>query len=162
MADDRCKSLQGSPARSGSKRRKPGDGSHKRGLNSKIHLAVDSHGMPVRIAVTAGTTADCTQAIALIDGIAAQFLLADRGYDSQEIIDCVTNTSCKAVIPPRKNRKEQRDYDKEIYRARHLVENAFLHLKRWRGVATRYAKTLSSFVSAVQIRCIALWLNVLT
>ena len=41
------------------------------------------------------------------------------------------------------------------------IENAFLHLKRWRGAATRYAKTLASFAAAVQARCIALWLNVL-
>ena len=58
--------------------------------------------MPVRVAVTAGTTADCTQAIALIDGIAAQFLLADRGYDSNEIIDKVIETGCEIVIPPKK------------------------------------------------------------
>jgi transposase len=56
------------------------------GINTKIHLAVDAHGMPVRVVVTAGTTADCTQAVGLIEGIAAQFLLADRGYDSNEII----------------------------------------------------------------------------
>ena len=43
----------------------------------------------------------------------------------------------QAVIPPRKNRKEQRDYDNHLYRQRHLVENAFLHLKQWRGIATR-------------------------
>jgi transposase len=34
----------------------------------------------------------------------------------------------------------QREYDKDLYRHRHLVENAFLHIKRWRGIATRYAK----------------------
>jgi transposase len=63
------------------------------------------------------------------------------------------------VIPPRKNRKEPRLYDEEIYKLRHLVENAFLHLKRWRGIATRYAKNTSSFLAAVQIRCLALWAN---
>ena len=118
--------------------------------------------MPVRVAVTAGTTADCTQAIALIDGIAAQFLLADRGYDSNEIIDKAIEIGCEIVIPPQKNRKTQRYYDKTLYRVRHLVENAFLHLKRWRGIATRYAKILTSFKAAVQIRCIAIWLKVLT
>lgn len=117
--------------------------------------------MPVRVAVTAGTTADCAQAIALIDGIAAQFLLADRGYDSNEIIEKAIGAGCEVVIPPKKNRKNQRAYDKDIYRVRHLVENAFLHLKRWRGIATRYAKLLASFEAAVQIRCIALWLTVL-
>ena len=117
--------------------------------------------MPVRVIVTAGTTADCTQAVALIDGIAAQFLLADRGYDSNEIIDKAAAVGCEVVIPPKKNRKVQRSYDRELYRVRHLVENTFLQLKRWRGIATRYAKLLASFVAAVQIRCIALWLNVL-
>ena len=117
--------------------------------------------MPVRLIVTDGTTADCSQALALIDGIAAQHLLADRGYDSNKLIRSAVEAGCKIVIPPRKNRLEQRSYDKYLYRVRHLVENAFLNLKRWRGIATRYAKTLASFVAAVQIRCIAIWLNVL-
>ena len=99
--------------------------------------------------------------MALIDGIAAQFLLADRGYDSNEIIEKAIAAGCEVVIPPKKNRKAQRSYDKELYRVRHLVENTFLHLKRWRGIATRYAKMLASFVAAVQIRCLVLWLNVL-
>ncbi len=97
----------------------------------------------------------------MIDGIDAQFLLADRGYDSNEIIDKAAKIGCEAVIPPKRNRKQQRDYDKNIYRIRHLVENAFLHLKRWRGIATRYAKTVSAFTAAVQVRCIALWLKIL-
>lgn len=64
------------------------------------------------------------------------------------------------VIPPTKNRKEQRDYDKGLYKYRHLIENAFMHLKRWPGIATRYAKNTSSFLAAVQIRCIALWAEI--
>jgi transposase len=118
--------------------------------------------MPVRVFVTAGTTADCTQAIALIDGFAAENLLADRGYDSDAIIGYAASMGMSAVIPPKKNRKVQRDYDKGVYRERHLIENAFLKLKRWRGIATRYAKMLASFEAAAQIRCIALWLNALT
>lgn len=97
----------------------------------------------------------------MIDGITAQYLLADRGYDSNEIVEKVICSGVEVVIPPKRNRKEQREYDKEIYKIRHLVENAFLHLKRWRGIATRYAKTSASFIAAVQIRCIALWLKVL-
>jgi transposase len=118
--------------------------------------------MPVRIFVTAGTTADCTQAIALMDGFEAKNLLADRGYDSDVVISYAASVGMSAVIPPKKNRKVQRDYDKEIYRERYLIENAFLRLKRWRGIATRYAKMLASFEAATQIRCIALWLNALT
>jgi transposase len=84
-------------------------------------------------------------------------LLADRGYDTNEIIAFAQDLGIEAVIPPKKNRKEQRDYDRYLYKLRHLVENAFLHLKRWRGIATRYAKNTASFVAAVQIRCIAIW-----
>jgi transposase len=113
--------------------------------------------MPVRIAITEGTAADCTLAGRLIDGLTAEYLLADRGYDSDAIVERAEKQGLKVVIPPRKNRKIQREYDKEIYKLRHLVENAFLHLKRWRGIATRYAKNTASFLAAVQIRCIALW-----
>jgi transposase len=90
----------------------------------------------------------------------AEHLLADRGYDSNDIVNQAESQGMIAVIPPRKNRKDQREYDKEIYKKRHLVENAFLHLKRWRGIATRYAKNTTSFLAAVQIRCIALWANI--
>jgi transposase len=117
--------------------------------------------MPVRIFVTAGTVNDCEQACALIDGIYAEWLLADRGYDTNEIIAKAISQSMNIVIPPKKNRKVQREYDEYLYRLRHLVENAFLALKRWRGIATRYAKNTASFVAAIQIRCIAIWANIL-
>ena len=116
--------------------------------------------MPLRVIVTKGTEADCKQAVALIDGYEAQFLLADRAYDTDAIIAYSKSKGMQPVIPPKKNRKETRDYDEYLYKIRHLVENAFLHLKRWRGVATRYAKNTSSFLAAIQIRCIALWTSI--
>ena len=117
--------------------------------------------MPVRAIVTAGTKADCKQAIPLIDGIFAGYLFADRAYDCSYIIDHAAQIGMNLVIPPKKNRKVQREYDEYLYKLRHLVENAFLNLKRWRGIATRYAKCTCSFVAAIQIRCIAIWLAVL-
>jgi len=113
--------------------------------------------MPITFIVTSGTTADCTQAGALIDGVQAAYLLADRGYDVNALIDQAIAQGMVVVIPSKRNRKEPREHDKELYKARHLVENAFLHLKQWRGIATRYAKNTSSFVAAVQIRCAYLW-----
>jgi HKD family nuclease len=83
--------------------------------------------------------------------------LADRGYDSDAIAAQATAQAMQAQIPPRKNHKVQHGCDRCLYRLRHLVENVFLHLKRWRGIiAARYAKNITSFVAAVQIRCIAL------
>ncbi len=117
--------------------------------------------MPVRAIITEGTTADCTQASALIEGLTAEYLLADKGYDTNDIIRQAIAQGMKPVIPAKKNRTAAREYDKELYRLRHLVENAFLHLKRWRGIATRYAKNTASFLAAVQIRCLVLWANIL-
>ncbi len=96
----------------------------------------------------------------LIDNIKAQYLLADRACDTDEIIEKAEAAGIEAVIPPKRNRKSQRKYNKYLYKLRHLVENAFLSLKRWRGIATRYVKNESSFLAAVQIRCILLWANI--
>ena len=115
--------------------------------------------MPVKVLISGGNVADCTEACNLIDGIEAENLVADRGYDTNEIVEAATKAGMQAVIPPKKNRKEQRNYDRHIYKIRHLVENAFLQLKQWRGVATRYAKRTSSFLAIVQIRCLVLWLD---
>ena len=96
----------------------------------------------------------------MIEGLTAGYLLADRGYDSNEIIEKAREQGMTPVIPPKKNRKKQREYDEALYKVRHLVENAFIHLKRWRGIATRFAKNTPSFLASVQIRCIALWAGI--
>ena len=160
MADDRRQPLQSPPPRRRSQRRKSGDGPYKRGLNTKIHLAVDAQGLPVRIVITEDSRADCTQAGRLIESINADYLLADKGYDSDAVIKQAKDQGREPVILPRKNRTEQRPYDEELYKLRHLVENAFLHLKRWRGIPIRYAKNTASFLAAVHIRCITLWARV--
>lgn len=121
---------------------------------------MDAFGLPVSIFITEGSTADRTQAGPLIDGLSADYLLADRGYDTDALLAQAKAQGMNPVIPPKKNRTVQRPYDKDWYRVRHLVENAFLHLKRWRGIATRYAKNAASFLAAVPIRCLALWLNI--
>lgn len=97
----------------------------------------------------------------MIEGIEAAVLLADRAYDTDAIVTMANNAGMEIVIPPKKNRKEQREYDEYLYKLRHLVENAFLMLKRWRGISTRYAKNTASFVAAVHIRCIAIWAGIL-
>ncbi len=101
--------------------------------------------------------ADCTQADGLIEGIAAQSLIADKGYDTDAIVQKAHAAAMQVVIPPKSNRKNPRPYDHYLYKLRHLVENAFLRLKQWRGIATRYAKRSSSYLAAVQFRCAILW-----
>ena len=113
--------------------------------------------MPVRVLITQGATHDSKKGCHLIEGITAENLLADRGYDSNALIEQAAVQGMKAVIPPKRNRKDPRFYDKDLYKLRHLVENAFLYLKRWRGIATRYAKNSASFLAAIHIRCLSLW-----
>ena len=162
MADDRCQPYQSASPSGGSEGRQSGYVQNKRGLNTKLHLAVDANGMPVRVLITEGTRADCKEAVHLIEGISAETLLADRGYDTNEILAYAISAGMDPVIPPKKNRKEQRDYDKYLYKLRYLVENCFLVLKRWRGIATRYAKTSDAFIAAVHVRCIAIWAAIRT
>ena len=90
----------------------------------------------------------------------AEFLLGDRAYDTNEIRAQAAEQGMTVVIPSKQNRIVQIPYDKYIYKLRHLVENAFLKLKRWRGIATRYAKNALSFLSAVQIACLFMWLKI--
>ena len=101
MAYDRCFIHKSSSARSRGKGRQPGYGADKRGLNTKIHLAVDSFGMPVRVIVTDGTVADCSMAGERIEGI-----------DADTVIEQAEAAGMEAVIPSKKNRKIQRKYDK--------------------------------------------------
>jgi transposase len=117
--------------------------------------------MPVRIIITEGTTHDSKQGLSLIEGIDAEYLLADKAYDSDEIVIEAISLGMRVVIPPKSNRKNKREYDRYLYKLRHLIENAFLHLKRWRGIATRYAKNTASYLAAVQIKCIQIWGNII-
>lgn len=86
--------------------------------------------------------------------------MADKGYDTDAIAENAEATGMQVVIPPRSNRKQPRHYDKHIYSLRHLIENAFMRLKEWRGIATRYAKRASSFLASVQFRCALLWASI--
>ena len=114
---------------------------------------------PVRLVLTEGTWADCTQAQPPIarQRRTAQYLLADKGHDTNAIVAEAVARGMEPVIPPRSHRKEPRYYDRDLYRLRHLVENAFLNFKQWRGMATRYAKRAASFLAICQIRALALW-----
>ena len=107
--------------------------------------------------VTGGTVADSSQALPLIEGIEAEYLLADKAYDTNEIITEARKLGMDPVIPPKRNRKEKRDYDQALYKLRHLVENGFLEFKQWRGIATRYAKRATSYLAACQLRAVMIW-----
>lgn len=127
-------------------------------MTTKINAAVDALGNPVRILLSKGNEADITHAPALIEGIPAQAVIADKGYDSDSFIETITETSATAVIPPRSNRTVQRDYDKHQYKDRNLVERFFQKIKNFRRIATRYEKLDVNFMAMLFITSVYIWL----
>ena len=76
----------------------------------------------------------------MLDGFSSNYVIGDKGYDSDAFIAEITSRDAVAVIPPRKNRKHPRTYDKELYKRRNLIERFFNWLKQYRRIATRYDK----------------------
>ncbi|SCZ84459.1 transposase [Nitrosomonas mobilis] len=116
--------------------------------------------MPVRILVTQGTTADCTQVGRLIEGLMQIIYWQIAAMTVMPfIIEQTEKQGIGVVIPLKKNRKTQRHYDQRCINLGILSKMLFFISKS--GVATRYAKNTSSFLATVQIRCIALWVGIL-
>lgn len=87
----------------------------------------------------------------MLEGKSANFVVADKAYDSDKTLDKITQMKAIAVIPPKSNRKEQRNYDKDYYKDRNLIERFFCRLKQFRGIATRYCKRGKYFLEAVKL-----------
>ncbi|WP_232482579.1 transposase [Bacillus thuringiensis] len=95
-----------------------------RGLNTNIHLVVDANGNPLKFIITGGEVFNFTEAVDLITGVKAEYLIADKGYDSDETVRFAKNQGMNPVIPPRKNRNEQREYDKHLYKSESKTKRA--------------------------------------
>ena len=125
-------------------------GRSRGGFSTKLHAAVDALGNPLRFIVTAGQPAEITQAEVLVSGFSAEAVVADKGYDSDAFVDQIEQSGAEAVIPPRRHRKEPRDYDANLYADRNKIERLFGRLKHYRRIATRYEKTARNYLAFVQ------------
>lgn len=96
----------------------------------------------------------------MLEGLTCDYVLADRGYDSNAIVEAIEKQGAQVVIPSKKNRLEQRDTDFFLYKDRHLVECLFNKLKGFRGVATRYAKLARNFLSNVYLASIYILIKI--
>ena len=133
-------------------------GKSRGGLTTKIHAATDALGNPLRFILTAGQVSEYGQANALIEGLSAEFILADKGYDSNEFMKAIEMSGAQPVIPPKSNRLNQRAYDKEVYKERNLIERLFQKLKNFRRVATRYERLARNYMGMLQIAAVMIWL----
>lgn len=105
----------------------------------------------LRFTVRPGNAAECKEWASLLDGIAPREVIADKAYDSHAIRNSLADKGIVATIPPTTNWKNPPAYSRNRYRARHLVENFFAHLKQFRGIATRYCKLVAHFVAFVSL-----------
>ena len=134
-------------------------GRSRGGFSTKIHIAVDALGNPLRLFLTAGQRHDSPQAQRLIENFEPQALIADKGYDSDALIESVTAKGIMVVIPPKKSRLVQREYDRHLYRERHLIECFINKIKHYRRVFSRFDKLSKNYLGFLSFVSALIWLR---
>jgi transposase len=134
-------------------------GRSRGGFGTKIHGGVSGLGLPVKLILTPGQAAEVSQAQALIEGVPIEVVIGDKGYDSRAVATVIEARGAEAVIPSRKNCKEQRPYDRDRYKDRNLVERFWFKLKQYRRVATRYEKTARNFMGFILVASVMVLLR---
>jgi len=122
-------------------------------------LATDALGNALRFILTGGERNDITQAEQLVENFAADYVIADKGYDAAPFVLKLKGQNVEAVIPSRINRKEQREIDKHLYKERHLVENQIGKLKQFRRVFSRFDKLAKNYLSFIYFASTVVWLR---
>jgi transposase len=121
-------------------------------LSTKIHALVDALGNPLAFVLSGGQAHDLVGADQLLPDMQADLLIADKAYDADaRVITMLADKHKTSMIPPKANRKIKRDYDQDLYKSRHLIENFFAKLKQFRAIATRYDKTARNFLAGIQL-----------
>lgn len=135
-------------------------GKSRGGNSTKIHLAVDSAGLPVYFEISGGQVHDIAHAQSLIaEAPKSSSVTADKGYDSDSLRAFIEAQGSVANIPRKENSKTGNGHmDWCLYKYRHLVENAFLKIKKYRANATRYDKLARNYASNVALAFVMVWL----
>ena len=130
------------------------------GLSTKIHAVMDGLGNPLSFHLTPGQACDLDGADQLLPNIVADTVLADKCYDADErVIERLQAQGKTALIPAKRNHNNPRDYDRDLYQARHLIEIFFAFLKQYRASAKRYDKRAANFLGAIYLVASVIWLN---
>jgi transposase len=127
-------------------------------LSTKIHALVEGLGNLARWSLTPGQTHDIKEAEALIAGLCAAVVVADKAYDADAFLQSIACSGAAAVIPPRANRSDQRSFDRHRYRDRNLVERFFCRIKQFRRIATRYEKLAGRYSAFIALVAAFIWL----
>ncbi len=132
-------------------------------------MVCDALGNPLQIALTPGQAGDAPQAEPLLVAVVEALedpkrlacllaVLADRGYDSDALLAYIGSLGAQGVIPSRRNRRQQREIDRELYKDRNKVERFINRIKHYRRVATRYEKTGRNYLAMLHLVSAMVWL----
>jgi transposase len=108
--------------------------------------------------VTEGQRHEMSVAPYLLSRIRRAYVIGDRGFDANSLREQLQRQHCRVVIPSRSNRRRKRTFNRLLYKRRHLVENFFQRLKRFRRIATRYDKLAANFFTMICLAAVLIWL----
>jgi len=115
--------------------------------------------------LTPGQAGDSPQAQPLLEeflsepeGLEVGAVLGDKGYDSNALLKYIDSLEAEVVIPPKKNRLDQREYSRELYKDRNKIERFINRIKHYRRVATRYEKTARNYLAMLHLVSSLVWL----
>ena len=134
-------------------------GRSRGGFSTKIHLATDALGNALRFILTGGERNDITRAEELIENFAADYVIADKGYDAEAFVLKLRGRNSEVAIPSRVKNKVQRKIDEHVYKERHLIENQIGKLKQFRRVFSRFDKLARNYLSFIYFASTVVWLK---
>jgi transposase len=120
-------------------------------MTTKIVALTDALGNLVRFVLLPGQRFETVAVPPLIEGIAFGALIADKAFDSNEIVAELNDRGAKVVIAQHPRRTKPLDIDREMYKWRHLIENSFCKLKEFKRIALRSDKTDESYASMIHL-----------
>ena len=136
-----------------------GLGRSRGGFSSKIHAVTEAKGRPLVLIITPGQSADIAQADALLSDINAEAVAADKAYDADALVVLRQARGIQVVIPPRANRNQPREYDRELYKQRNWIEPFFGKSKHYRRVFSRFEKTRRNYMAMLHFVSALIWLR---
>ncbi len=124
---------------------------------TKIHALTDALGHPLKFILTGGQASDIGQADHLLEGIDADAVLGDKGYDADRFVQTLAARGVIAVTPPRAHRNDPHPCDWHIYKETHLIECFFGKIKHYRRVFSRFEKTACHFMGFLHHVATLVW-----
>lgn len=129
------------------------------GFTCKIHAKIDALGNPLEFIITPGNRHDITQAGKLLQNVTDSHVIGDRGYDSNVFRNTLISQNCTPVIPSKSNSLNPCEYDKHIYKERHIIECFFGKIKYFRRIFSRFDKSARNYLACLSFVGVFIWLR---